>query len=202
MINLLPTTIKQDIAYGRRNQKLRRWIIASVAALAGVGVIVVGGLLYINQSINQYTDQLAIAKQSLESQNMEATQKRVSDISSNTKLATQVLSREILFSKLLPQIASALPPNTALSSLQIEGVQGGLQLDASAADFNAATQIQVNLQDPKNGVFEKADINDITCGDDSTEEERLYPCTVSIRALFGKNNSSFLYIAPTPGAKQ
>jgi Tfp pilus assembly protein PilN len=199
MINLLPQDIKEDIFYARRNTRLRNWIVVTVFALIGVGVIVAGGLLYMQQQIKSQTASVAQAKQTLHDQKVDETQKRVEEISSDTKLTLDVLSREILFSKLLRQIGSALPANTALQSLQIDTVQGGIQLNALAADFNAGTQLQLNLQDPKNGVFEKADINSITCADASTPllpEQKLFPCSVNLRALFGKN-SSYVYISPT-----
>jgi Tfp pilus assembly protein PilN len=199
MINLLPTEFKEDISYARRNTRLRRWVLASSGALLGIALIVAGGLLYLQKNINDYTDQVALSRQSLQAQKVDETQKRVEEISSSTKLTVQVLSREILFSKLIRQIGSALPSSTALNSLQIDKVQGGVQLNASAADFNAATQLQLNLQDPKNGVFEKADINSIDCATQADKPAR-YPCTVTLRALFGKNNS-YVYINPAqPGA--
>lgn len=193
MINLLPPEIKEDIFYARRNTNIRKWIISSLFAIAGVGLIVCGGLLYMQKSISDYTKTVENSKASLQAQQVDQTQKRLEEISGSTKLATQVLSREILFSKLIRQIGRALPTNTALKSLQIDSAQGGIQLNAGATDFNAATQLQLNMQDPNNGVFEKADINSITCGGDPTKG---LPCDVSLRALFSKNNS-YLYIAPS-----
>ncbi len=200
MINLLPNDIKQDIGYARRNARLRLWIISSLIAFAGMGAIIGGGFLYLQQSTSSYSKQLEVAQQNLQAQDVSQTQKRVEEISSNTKLTTQVLSREILFSKLIKQIGSTLPAGTALKSLEIDKVQGGIQLNAGAVDYNAGTQIQVNLQDPKNGVFEKADINSIKCGLVQSAQEptaTFYPCEVELRALFSKNNS-YVYIAPTP----
>ncbi len=212
MINLLPQDTKEDISYARRNNGLIRWIVFSGLALVGVGVIVVGGLLYMQQSINNYSKQVADARLNLQAQKVDETQKHLEDISASTKLTVQVLSREILFSKLLRQIGSALPNNTALKTLQIDKLQGGVQLNAAAADFNAATQLQLNLQDKQNGVFEKADINSITCtapgsapsttaaGSASATSAAAtnsdLPCDVNLRALFSKNNT-YVYIAPT-----
>ena len=195
MINLMPAAMKQEIFYARRNTALRKWLVGFAVALAGVGIIVAFGLLYMQHSIKNHQTQIAEAKQSLQAQKVDETQKRVEEISANTKLATQVLSREILFSKLIRQIGRALPSNTVLKSLQIDkGAQGGLQLNAGAADFNAGTQLQINLQDPKNGVFEKADINSINCAGASAQSS--LPCDVSLQALFSKNNT-YLYITPT-----
>lgn len=196
MINLLPHSLKEDITYARRNSRLRSWIFISLISLIGVGIIVAGGYLYMQKSINDQTNQLAIANDNLKAQDVESTQKRVEEISNSTKLTTQVLSREILFSKLIKQVGSTLPSGTALKSLEIDKVQGGIQLNAGAVDFNTATQIQVNLQDPKNGVFEKADINSINCTKDAASSESAYPCEVDLRALFGKN-SSYYYIVPS-----
>lgn len=203
MINLLPTNYKNDVKYARLNTKLRNWIAAFVFALAGTGLILAGGLIYMNKTSTDYSKRVAVAREQLQVQKVDETQKRIDEISNNTKLTLQVLSREILFSKLIRQLGSALPANTALSTLQIDEVKGGVQLDAYASDFNAGTQLQINLQDPQNGVFEKADINSITCGSQAAERVRL-PCDVSIRALFGKNNP-YVYIttpATTGGASR
>lgn len=194
MINLMPSDMKQEIFYARRNTTLRKWLFGFAVALAGVGLIVFVGLLYMKSSIKNYQTQINETRQTLQAQKVDETQKRVEEISSNTKLATQVLSREILFSKLIRQIGRTLPSNTVLKSLQIDKAQGGLQLNAGATDFNAATQLQLNLQDPKNGVFEKADINTINCG--VSANPGALPCDVSLQALFSKNNS-YLYITPS-----
>ena len=195
MINLLPVQIKKDVSYARRNTLLRRWIFACVVALIGVGLIIGGGWLFMQKSIKDYEKQVTQSRESLKAQNIDEVQKQVESTSSSTKLTLQVLSREILFSKLIRQIGAALPANTTLTALQIDKVQGGIQLNAKSADYISGTQIQVNLQDPKNGVFEKADINSIGCPTPPTIQEPR-PCTVSLRALFGKNNS-FMFISPT-----
>jgi len=121
---------------------------------------------------------------------MPAVQKQVTDISNNLKLAVQVLSQEILFSKLLKQLASVTPRNATLTNLSISDTQKGVDITAQTANYDAATQLQINLADPKNQIFAKADIITINCG--STVGIR-YPCTVNIRALFAANNP-FLFI--------
>jgi Tfp pilus assembly protein PilN len=200
MINLLPSGVKSEIAYARRNTQLRRWLAACSAALVLLAVIVAGGLLYMQHNINTYTKQVEESKLALQSQKVVETQGRIDEISNNTKLAIQVLSREILFSKLLRQIGAALPQDSALKSLEIDQVKGGLQLNAEAGSFNSATQVQLNLQDPKNKVFDKADINSVQCDEPGPDTPtKRYPCSIVLRALFNDNNS-YRYISP-PGAK-
>lgn len=199
MINLLPSSTKQDMIYARKNSALLRWTLVLSFSLVGVGLIVASGTFYLAQTTKSYEKRSAEAKLALQSQNIEETQKKVDEISNNVKLTNQVLSREILFSKLLKQLGSVLPQNTSLQQLQIDSVKGGINLSAVSKDIDSGTQIQVNLQDPKNKIFEKADIESISC--EQTQADKIYPCTVQIRALFAKDNS-FMYISKPTEAKQ
>ncbi len=194
MINLMPPETKNEIMFARRNTKLLRWSSAIVAVIAGIILIVGFGSLYLNKSTRAYTAQLADTQQQLKTQKLDETNKRVQDISSSIKLVTQVLSREVLFSKLVQQIGSAMPANTVLTNLQINKLQGGIDLSAQAVDYQTATQIQVNLQDPANKLFGKADIISIACSNNGTGTlNSKYPCLVQVRALFNPNNP-FLFI--------
>lgn len=196
MINLLPPTYRTDMLYARRNTQMVRWTMAACVSLLITLVILAGGYFLLQQSVKSETKNVATAKAELQSLKLDETQKQVEEISSNTKLVTQVLSREILFSKLLKQLGASLPSNTALLSFQVDKLQGGLSLKAGAQDVQSATQLQVNLQDPQNKIFEKADIESITCA--KPDAETVYPCTVQIRALFLKDNPySYLNSAKT-----
>ncbi len=127
---------------------------------------------------------------------------KVQQLSDSLKLVTQVLQREILFSKLLAQTGAALPNGSVLTDLSINKLQGGLDLRVSATDYQTATQVQLNLQDPNNKIFEKADIVNIQCvtpkpGNNALQNK--YPCNVQLRALFAKNNP-FSFISPKTGS--
>ncbi len=194
MINLLPPGTKQDFLYARRNTKLLRWCVTIMFVIGGIIVLIGFGYLYLNKSMNAYASQLDDTTQQLKLQKVDETQKRVQDISNSLKLVVQVLSREILFSKLIQQIGAAMPENTVLTNLQINKLQGGLDLSAQAKDYKTASQIQVNLQDPATKIFSKADIINITCNNDGTGTlNSKYPCQVQIKALFNSNNT-FLFI--------
>lgn len=197
MINLLPSDIKEDLLYGRRNSHLRGWLFAFGFSLLGVGLIVAGGALYMESSIASTQAKVDASRTSLAAQKPEETGKRLEEISANTKLILQVLSKEILFSGLLKQLGASVPANTVLLDFQLDKIQGALSLKAVATDIQAATQLQLNLADPKNKIFEKADIESISCNPDPKIK---YPCTVQLRALFAKDNP-FVYITATPQKK-
>jgi len=150
MINLLPDDLKEGYLYARRNTYLRSWAFALLFALVGVGFVTTGGLLYMQQSIDTHSQQVIKAEDSLRKQKLNETRTHAEDITSSLKLVVQVLSREVLFSKLLAQIAAVTPPETSLTDLSISKIQGSIDITAISSDYKSATQLQVNLEDPAN----------------------------------------------------
>ncbi len=205
MINLLPPDVKEGILYARRNTRLRHWVFGLTLSIVVIGATVGAGLLYLQQSTRAYAAQVQQGNEQLKSQKLEETQSQIQDLTNSLKLVIQVLSREILFSKLLTQIGAALPNGSVLTNLSINKVQGGLDLSAAATDYQTATQVQLNLQDPNNKIFDKSDLVNIQCsspmpGGDPLKNQ--YPCTVQLRALFASNNPfAFIPKAPVSGAK-
>jgi hypothetical protein len=197
MINLLPPELKTGYTYGRRNVVLRKWVAMFLVALIGLAALGTYGLLAIKQSSIEYDKKISTAEQQLKRDKYEATQKQVKDLSGSFQLVVKVLGQEVLFSKLLQQMGKTIPANAALTGLNISQVKGGIDIAAGAADYNTASQVQVNLADPNNKIFSKADIVGINCSNTNTS---LYPCTVNIRALFSDNNP-YLFINSKGTAK-
>lgn len=191
MINLLPPQLKQEYRYARRNMGLLRFVAMFGVGLAGLAVICAIGMVYLQQSARTYAAETAAIEQSLKDQKQDQVEKQVLDISNSLKLAVRVLSQEVLFSQLLKRLAATTPSNTSLSTLSITELKGGVDITAKTTDYGAATQLQVNLSDPDNQIFAKADIVNISCITDSQGSK--YPCTVTIRALFSDDNP-FLFI--------
>lgn len=200
MINLLPPELKENYRFARRNTVLRRWVFVFAFALIGLTAISAGGNFYLQKTANDINKQNDIAQATLDAQDMSGTEKKVKEINDNIKLSIQVLSKEILFSKLLKQMSTIVPSNVILSNINITDQQTALDISAQSVDYASATQLQVNLTDPANKLFNKADIVSIACTkpDASTSSEsstlaNKYPCTVSIRALFNSDNP-YLFI--------
>jgi Tfp pilus assembly protein PilN len=191
VINLLPPERKSDYRYARRNAGLLRFVAMFGVGLAGLAVICALGMLYLQQTARTYAAETVAIEQSLKDQNQAEVEKEVKDISSSLKLAVRVLSEEVLFSQLLKRLAVTTPSNVSLASLSITELKGGVDITANTTDYNAATQLQVNLADPKNQIFAKADIVNISCITGAQGSK--YPCTVVIRALFSDDNP-FLFI--------
>lgn len=192
MINLLPPEIQQEYHYARRNTQLLRLVFMFGIGLAGLVLISAAGVWYLHQSANAYAKQADVTQLALNAQKQTETETTIKEMSNSLKLSVQVLSKEVLFSKLLTQLGTITPSNATLSNLSITELQGGVDITANTADYNAATQLQVNLADPDNKIFDKADIVSITCA--APVNGSRYPCTVVIRALFAKNNP-YLFIS-------
>lgn len=191
MINLLPPDLKTSYRYARRNVSLRKWVAVFLIALIGLGALGTYGLLNLRQSEVHYNKDIASSEAYFKKEAFSDTQKSIRDISSSFKLVVQVLGQEVLFSQLLKQVGATIPVKANLTGLTISQTTGAIDISAIAADYTTATQVQVNLADPGNKIFSKADIVSIACND-ATALNPLYPCTVSIRALFAANNPYLL----------
>lgn len=201
MINLLPPETKESYYFARRNSRLARWITTMGLAFAGLAVLSVFGIIVLDQTAKSYDKQVGVLQSTLKQQKQVETEKEVKEISNNLKLALQVLSKQVLYSQMLKQLATIIPSNAALENLTISQGQNALDITANTTDYTAATQLQVNLADPNNKIFSKADILNISCATATSGEVKKYPCTVTIRALFNAKNP-YLFTSNTIGAKQ
>lgn len=185
MINLSPDDYKQSIRYARRNTILLKWLSGSLAILSLSILTIFIGQTYLKSQTNHYANINASIEQELKNQDLEGTLKTIENISNNLKLIVQVLSKQIIFSELIKQVGAVMPENSILSDVEISKVEGGIDLIVDAKDHNTATQVQINLADQNNKLFDKVDIISINC--DSTIKPE-YPCKITLRALFATNN--------------
>jgi Tfp pilus assembly protein PilN len=197
MINLLPVETKANYVFARRNTRILKWAAGLLVGILGIALVINGGTIYINQSINDSTNAISDINSQLRYEKLDKVQGQVSAISNNLKLMVTVLSKEVLFSQLLQQIGITLPNGAVLTGINITQVQGGIDLQAAAVNYQTASQIQINLQDPNNKIFSKADLISIQCsgspGTIGGSFSNAYPCKVQIRAQFVANNP-FLFI--------
>ena len=193
MLNLLPSDIKKSYKYAKQNVLLKKWIVFFVLAIFGIGVILSYGLFTISKNSNSYNSQINSLNKQLASEQLSSVKMQVVNISSSLNLTIKVLSNEILFSKLIQQIGAVMPSGAVLTGLNIDQIQGGITLSASSTNYQTATQTQVNLSSPTNGIFSKVDIINISCSGQGASSNSTYPCSIELRALFNTKNQ-FLFI--------
>lgn len=200
MINLLPLETRDNILYARRNTKMMHWAIAMGIGIVGIIVVAVFGHFYIDQNTKNISRQAEQAQAELKELKLEETQARVEGISSSLKLVTQVLSKQVLLSDLIQQIGAVMPSGAALANLSVNKIEGGIDLTIMSKDYQTASQVQVNLQDPSNKIFDKVDIININCN--GTPGAGGYTCTGTYRASFAKENPFLFLKNTTTGAAQ
>ena len=202
MINLLPPDSKKTLFYARRNTQLIRFVIGLSIGILGLLVVIGASVFYLQQETKTYEEAVSSTKAELKKENEAETVQRVQDISNSLKLVVSVLEQEVLFSKLLRQVGAVMPQGTVLEDLSLNNeLTGALDLRAGAVDYRSASQVQVNLQDSKNSVLQRADIVNIKC-DSSADNDKPdpYPCEITLRALFSKDNN-FMLISPKGAAR-
>jgi Tfp pilus assembly protein PilN len=198
MINLLPHDYKLKLRYGRLNLRLARWLVVGLAMIAGLVLILGAGWLYMNKQISDLDSSIASTQQQLDSQHLEQVKKQADEISQNVKVINQVLHKEIRFSSLIDEIGKVMPSGTILNSLTLsDKVSGSVDLNVNAESSTAAAQMAINISDPKNKLFAKADIINVNC----TSQGKDYPCTVSLRALFDPKTAERFINAPSEGGQ-
>lgn len=198
MINLLPPVYADAIRYGRKNTRLSKWLVAMLLAIAGLVLIIASGLVYIDRQTKGLESDISNLKQQLQAQNLSQVQKDAADISANIRLINQVLSKEITFSALIQDIGKVMPPGSILDSLRLGSATGAIDISAKTLNQNTAAQIAVNLNDPKNSLFDKVDIVNISCS--SNNDAGQYRCTTSLKALFSADaQKKYLNVAKDGG---
>lgn len=201
MINLLPTDFKLDLLYGRRNAKLIKWVGMVWIVVFGVLLIALFGQFYISQSTTKLEKTLKQSQERIAVQNLEKNQTDLEALNNNFKITSQLLGKQILFSELFVKLGSTIPNDSVVSQIGLtDKIAGGegVVINIRAASNSAANQAFINISDPKNNLFDDADLLEITkvqSGASSQGDNFLdqYPYSANIQAKF-KANSNFIML--------
>jgi hypothetical protein len=200
VINLITPDAKRDIFYARKNTRLLQILLRSYILLATLIIVIGFGYFWINRTATSLDSQAASARVAIATQNLDQVQQQAESISNSLKLINQVLSKQILFSKLFRQMGAIMPTGSALSQISVEKIEGGISFSADARDATTASQVQVNLSSPDAKLFQSVDIINLDCSADSATDSA-YPCSISLRAQFAKD-SGFYFINSKQGTAQ
>jgi hypothetical protein len=197
MINLLPTDVIEDISYARKNRVTVRWVIALIFVIIGVGAMTVFGQYYINRNTKSLESVAKVTEQRISKNNLSSTQKEIQTLSNNFTTISQLLNKQLLFSKLFTKIGNIIPSGAILSGINLTTANSALDLNIAALTRESATQAFVNISDPKNGLFEKADLISVNCATptatSTSQTESKYPCTAMIKVVM-KTGSDYYFL--------
>lgn len=190
MIDLLPNDVKSSRMYGRRNRLLARWNFYLFLAIAAILAIIGAGYFFINNATLSAADVKTKTEDSIKAADLSNIEKEYETFTSNLKTVVQILNNQVLFSELLQQIGGVTPTGAILNTVSLSDSDNALDLNFTTTSASIAAQIQVNLEDPTNELFEKADIIQVACYINSDDKEE---CSVQLRALF-KEDAKFLFL--------
>lgn len=197
MINLLPRDVKESVIYGRRNTVLLRWVSAICVVIIGIFAISLFGQFYISQNKKSIQQTAAQTDKRIESENLESYKKDLTSLTNDMKTVIQILRKQLLFSKLFPQIGKTLPSGSFLGTVTINSTDSSLDLTILSKDEATANQAFVNVKDSNNQIFGKTDLISIIC----TEPTKAYPCTAQVKAVLNIDLSKRIAALLPEGSK-
>ncbi len=172
MINLIPSSLKQQRKYGRRNGILLGYSVVLLLAAIGVaGVLTLSHQLMTNTQANLQNEIDDITTQQIEPLRGEVVE--IENVATRFETAQQLQEQSVKFSELLPNIAAALPQGVVLNALSLNGgISDPLALDVSLTSADLAPILLRNIVE--SDLFEAADIASLTPtggGDENTTGE-------------------------------
>jgi hypothetical protein len=189
MINLLPSDIKKDIGFARKNKVLWTWIIILWLFLAAVVAIIGFGTFFISQRADNLNRLVDISEQRVKDQNLIEYQKKAEVFSNDLNTAVKLLENQLLFSKIIRTIGSVLPPGVTLGTLDYSVEDEILTLNVQASDQRSISTAFENIsngQEITKNLFTNADLLKVDC---NSEEQK---CTGVIVVLLNKNSDFYL----------
>jgi hypothetical protein len=197
MINLMPDYLHQEIAFARRNYALLKWLMAITIVIIAVGGMTVFGQYYIGRNTKSLEAAATVTQERISAQNLQATQTDIQNLSNNFTTVTKLLKQQLLFSRMFVKIGSIVPSGTILRGITLSTTTStAIDLNVVAINRDAATQAFVNISDPANGLFDKADLLSVACstvGADTSDLTAKYPCSAMIKVVI-KTDSTFYFL--------
>lgn len=147
MINLLPPDSKKQLAAGRANRLLLRYLILIVAfSLVVIGAI---GVAYWYMDGMKRSYQAQIDDNLAASRHMADSQKQVKEFRSNLATAKQILDKRINYSSIVLKVANAIPSGVVIDQLSLDPDMIGtpVKLNAQVASEVAAERLKKSLND-------------------------------------------------------
>jgi len=166
MINILPTDVKEQLEYSKKNVKVRNYLLLTLLIATLLATTIGAAYWYAGLQIN--TLQSTLADRQTQRSAYKDTEIKVQTLQSNLGLIEKLLNQKTQFSDLLSDVAAVLPSGTYINSIDLTGDdKKPVQILVSAASLNQAGSVRnALLQSDRISVI---DIQSITQKEDSSE---------------------------------
>lgn len=162
MINLLPYEEKRQIRASRLNSVLMRYFV--IMWLGGFFVAAVFGTSYFSLMNTKTSAESLLTENQNKSSAYSSVQQQASQINANLSAANNVLSQQILYSKVLMGIAQITPQGTIIDKLALSPSTFGtsISLQAYARSSDAALALKNAYQ--SSSIFSNVSIQNLSGG--------------------------------------
>ncbi|MDQ3093644.1 MAG: hypothetical protein M3Q70_00495 [bacterium] len=182
MINLLPPAIKSERRFGRLNKVLVAASAAILLLALFCGVIILFSFQQLNNEAKKVKSE--ISSNNSEIKSLEAAQQQIDQTAKQLDTIKKLQQDEVMFSEIVPQIGSVIPPGAILTSLSLTGKKDQpLQLSFKLKSQELASIVRVNLVNSP--IFSSADILNVTNEtSDDAATATVYEYSTSIAVSF------------------
>lgn len=194
MINLLSPDDKKLLRAARTNTILLRYYLLAVLVIAGASVVLAGGFYIADQNKNNF--QVELSRAESDTADYAKVRQQSEEFANNLKIAKQILATEVVYSKMITDIANTIPAGTILTSLTLtpETISKKMELSFKTKSYDQGIALKSTLED--SDLFSDVSITNITSKGE--EGSGAYPTDVNISAKFHPRN----ILTNSPGATQ
>ena len=171
-----------------------RYYFLAILVIAGAGGILAGGFYIADQNKNSSKVELSQAEN--DTADYTTVRQQAETFSNNLKMAKQILATEVVYSKMITDIANTIPAGTILTSLSLtpETISKKMELSFKTKSYDQGIQLKTSLEN--SDLFSDVSITNITSK--GQEGGGAYPTDVNISAKFHPRN----ILANNSGAAQ
>ncbi len=184
MINLLSPEDKKQLRAARVNALLIRYYFLIIIAIVGSGLILGGGFYIADQ--NAESARIDLIRAEDDTKDYIKVKQQSEEFANNLKVAKQILATEVVYSKMITDIANTIPSGTILASLSLtpETISKKMELSFQTKNYDQGIQLKTTLEN--SDLFSDVSITNIT--NKGEEGSGAYPTDVNISATFHPRN--------------
>lgn len=182
MINLLPPNEKRQLRAGRSNTLLIRYNFFMLGALGFMLLAI--GFTYVYLNTTKVNAETVINNNKQKVSDFTDVEKSAAEFRSNLATAKQILDREVIYTKVILEIAHLMPGGTILESLTLDPSTFGTEtsITAKAKSYDNAIALKDSFQ--KSNLFTDVHFENITVND---ADGGSYPITVNLNVTIKKD---------------
>lgn len=185
MINLLPYDEKRQIRASRLNSVLMRYFV--ILWVGGFFVAAVFATSYITLTNTKDSADSLLTQNQTKSSAYASVQQQAEQISSNLSLARNVLSQQILYSKVLTGIAQVTPQGTVIDKLTLSPATFGTSISLQAYAKSSDDALALKTAYQSSPIFSNVTIQNLSGGGNNTSSPVPgYPISIILNVTINK----------------